>query len=37
MSAYRCRWCDYRAVVPSLVRDHEEDCPMRPSAPEEKR
>jgi hypothetical protein len=27
---YRCQWCDYRAVVPSLLRDHETKCPNRP-------
>lgn len=34
---WHCRWCPYRAVVPSLVHDHEETCPCRPtSAPEER-
>jgi hypothetical protein len=27
---YQCRWCTHRAVVPSLIRDHETTCPSRP-------
>lgn len=35
---WACRYsCGYVAVVPSLARDHEQTCQLRPSAPEERR
>lgn len=31
MSGYRCPWCEFTAVVASIVtKDHEPVCPDRP-------
>lgn len=29
---WRCRWCRRWFVVPSLARDHEQRCEVRPDA-----